>query len=156
MLAILLTAVAIFSAPAQRAWVQEGGQNVMLPRVAHIDVRNQECPAYPGASCVYPGQTTVYLDPDSNDQYTLMHEVGHIYDQTTMPQWQRVAFTRIMKYKRAWNSTWNGGRVTLVGVEEIFADAYADCAFKAVLMGGYGWHPTLQQFNRVCHMLRKR
>ena len=152
---IIATLAVFTSSPAYRQEIADAGQRVALPKVSSVQIVNSTCPSVQDASCVISSNpTTIYFDPDSDHMY-LIHELAHVYDLTTMPQWQRVAFMRIIGYKRAWANVWNGDKLVLPGGAELFADAYMSCAVGGV-QTVYGWYPTNKQYKRICHMLRKR
>lgn len=155
MIALLATLVIVSPNPAHVKWISHA--NVRLPQISRLTIKKEPCPALANASCVVTNSpSTIYLLPSDDNKYTLLHELGHVYDRTTMPSWQRRAFRRIMKYKQPWESGWRNNLLVSPGVVELFADAYMSCATSSVLTGGYGWWPTRRQYRRVCHMLRRR
>jgi hypothetical protein len=86
-------------------------------------------------------------------RWTLMHELGHVFDDRVLTAADRAAFKRVIRYSAAWTT----------GDEpagERFAEAYAGCALYARppyggLQGQYGYSAAPQTFRRVCELIRR-
>jgi hypothetical protein len=86
-------------------------------------------------ACAPEGERTIVLSPDWSSRHVLLHELGHVLDDS-VPGWVRSRF----------------------GDEERFAEAYALCARRRTLraryFGGYGYAPTPAQHRRSCALIR--
>jgi hypothetical protein len=86
-------------------------------------------------------------------RWTLMHELGHVFDDRVLTPADRAAFKRVVRYPASWTT----------GAEpagERFAEAYAGCAIYAHapyggLDGEYGYEAGPETFKRVCDVIRR-
>jgi hypothetical protein len=86
-------------------------------------------------------------------RWTLMHELGHVFDDRVLTPADRVAFKRAIRYPAPWTT----------GAEpagERFAEAYAGCAIYSRapyggLQGEYGYQAGPETFRRVCELIRR-
>jgi hypothetical protein len=86
-------------------------------------------------------------------RWTLMHELGHVFDDRVLTAADRIAFKRVIRYAGAWTT----------GDEpagERFAEAYAGCAQYTHapyggLQGQYGYEAGPETFRRVCEFIRR-
>jgi hypothetical protein len=86
-------------------------------------------------------------------RWTLMHELGHVFDDRVLTAADRAAFKRVIRYSGAWTT----------GDEpagERFAEAYAGCALYAHapyggLQGQYGYTAGPDTFRRACDLIHR-
>src|SRR4051812_15989403 len=83
--------VAGAKAPQYQRWVDSA--SVPTPRGV-VTVRLEDCPAGPAeaAGCAYTDTRTIYLRPEGRFKDRFLHELGHIYDATTMTDRRRARF----------------------------------------------------------------
>jgi hypothetical protein len=112
--------------------------------------------ACPGTEYDGCWDTTVLHLPTArgvDTRWTLMHELGHVFDDRVLTPADRAAFKRAIRYPASWTT----------GAEpagERFAEAYAGCAFYARapyggLQGEYGYEAGPATFRRVCDIIRR-
>ena len=140
---------------AYQGWVNAS----RVPTVdGRVTVRLAPCPGHPRlAGCVnFRRLDELFLTPGlPRQQSTLLHELGHLFDFTTMRAADRRAFARASG-RRARN--WYAGRNPLF---EQFGEGYSFCArFRTVVrrvgpfaIYGYDVGPT--QHRRVCTVIRR-
>ena len=112
------------------------------------------CPGAPSAAgCVLRGSREVFLAPGSQDRGTMLHELGHVFDQTTMTPAARSRFQSLVRHRGAWAAAAGGD-----SAEEQFAEAYALCARRARLtsthFGMYDYTPTPRMHAQGCALIR--
>jgi hypothetical protein len=128
------------------------GSRIPTPPGA-VAVDLHPCPGSPYDAC---WDTTVLHLPTARGvdlRWTLMHELGHVFDDRVLAAADRAAFKRIIRYSGAWTA----------GDEpsgERFAEAYAGCALYAHapyggLQGQYGYSAGPETFRRVCELIRR-
>jgi hypothetical protein len=166
--AVLIAAVATLAlaAPA-RAVTLVGADGAPLRGRIQAIVAASKVPTAPGTVVVdlhacpgteYDGcwDTTVLHLPTARGvdlRWTLLHELGHVFDDRVLTAADRAAFKGAIRYSGAWTS----------GDEpagERFAEAYAGCALYAHapyggLQGQYGYTAGPQTFRRVCELIRR-
>jgi hypothetical protein len=106
-----------------------------------------------GLSCAPEGERSILLSPDWASRQVVLHELGHVFDDT-MPAWARTRFQTIMRKGGAWAST-----STATPANEQFAEAYSLCARHSSIRerydGGYHYSPTPAQHRAVCSVIRQ-
>lgn len=112
------------------------------------------CPAAPSAGgCVARGTSAIFLGPSGRDRRTLLHELGHVFDQAVMTPRARSRFQALSRRPGAWAAAAGGD-----SAEEQFAEAYALCAQRRRLtstwFGMYDWTPTPRRHARTCALIR--
>jgi hypothetical protein len=111
------------------------------------------CPGSAYQACWDPTGLHVPVGRGVDVRWTLMHELGHVFDDRVLTGADRAAFKRVIGYSGAWTT----------GAEpagERFAEAYAGCAIYARapyggLEGEYGYTAGPQTFARVCGLIRR-
>jgi hypothetical protein len=102
------------------------------------------CPGLAVAGC-YDWLTNTIYSAGLN-QYGLTHELGHAYDAQVLDDGERASFgQRIGRPHMPWESTYlPDGQSDVVGLEELFADAYASCrlGWMPRRHGRYAWTYT--------------
>ena len=112
------------------------------------------CPGAPTAGgCVARGSRAIHLGPGGRDRRTLLHELGHVFDQTVLTTATRARFQALARRSGAWAAMAGGD-----SAEEQFAEAYALCAQRSRLtstwFGMYDWTPTPRRHARTCALIR--
>jgi hypothetical protein len=121
------------------------------PGAVVVDLR--PCPGSAYEGCWEPGVLHVPTARGVDVRWTLMHELGHVFDDRVLTRAERAAFKRVIRYSGAWAT----------GAEpagERFAEAYAGCAIYArAPYGGldadYGYSAGPETFARVCALIRR-
>jgi hypothetical protein len=118
-----------------------------------LDVVLATCPVPISDGCIVHGPVeTIYLGSMVRDRATLLHEVGHAFDATTLTDPQRARFEAIFGDTRPWRSPSNSPH-------ERFAEAYSLCARHPVIRrtytAAYGYRVTPAQQRRVCALIRR-
>jgi hypothetical protein len=134
-----------------QAWVDAA--RVPTPP-ATVTLRVAPCPVAPSAAgCVFRGRSEIFLSPSSGDRRRLLHELGHVFDQTVMTPAARARFQRLVRRRGAWASSTGGD-----SAEEQFAEAYSLCAQRAKLSGTYfgmyDYTPTPARHAEACRIIR--
>lgn len=118
-------------------------------------------------ACTAPWEETVWLAPEAiageNARMTFYHELGHNVDHWVLPEWARLRFMRSMKLAGPWVT--EGEPKPVDSPDEVFADVWAECAWRAKVPTGpqLGFGPILQsqpiagavRHNRLCQMLSR-
>lgn len=130
-----------------------GAARVPMPRTAIVHYAS--CPDG-GGSCAYADRAEVYIEPGA-DLYTLMHELGHIFDRQHLNPWDRARFARLLGLPGEWNR--GTGLDGLQSPHERFADAYATCALGLTPARGrwetaYDYNPSPRRHRTVCRSIR--
>jgi hypothetical protein len=112
------------------------------------------CPVGGSAGgCVIRGRSEIFLAPESRDRRTLLHELGHVFDQSVMSRSARARFQSLVRRRGAWAAAAGGD-----SAEEQFAEAYALCAQRTRLtdthFGMYDYTPTPRRHARACRIIR--
>jgi hypothetical protein len=116
-----------------------------------VTVALDACPGGPawGAACADPQTRTVHLGPEGRDPVTLLHELGHLFDEYVLDGADRSAFRGILRRRGAWLAA-----AATNPLHEQFAEAYALCANYPVIrrsrMAMYGYLATPRRHARVC------
>ena len=134
-----------------QAWVDAA--RVPTPAGAVV-LQVAPCPIAPSAAgCVFRGRKEIFLSPTSRDRRTLLHELGHVFDQTVMTAGARARFQALARRRGAWSSSAGGD-----SAEEQFAEAYALCAQRTKLtdthFGMYDYTPTPSRHAEACRIVR--
>lgn len=113
-------------------------------------------------------QSVIQLAVVPQMRETFLHELGHIWDTTTMQSWQREAFVHLI---RAPEKQWSTAVVAAeeaayghelfpkMGADEWFADSYAVCA-RVALIPRHNIYATgdgvtgAPAMRRICRLLR--
>ena len=109
------------------------------------------CPGSRYDSCWEPGLLHLPVATGVDVRWTLMHELGHVFDERVLTAADRSAFRRAIRYRGSWTS---GPQPA----GERFAEAYAGCAVYARapyggLQGEYGYRAGPDTFRRVCGLI---
>lgn len=131
--------------------VVNGSRVPTAPGVVAVELH--PCPGPEYDSC---WDTTVLHLPTARGvdvRWTLMHELGHVFDDRVLTAADRAAFKTVIRYSGAWTT----------GDEpagERFAEAYAGCAQYARapyggLQGQYGYVAGPDTFRRACELIRR-
>jgi hypothetical protein len=113
------------------------------------------CPGGPawGAACADPRTRTVHLGPQGRDPVTVLHELGHLFDELVLDDADRSGFRRILRRNGAWLAA-----ASTNPLHEQFAEAYALCAryprLRATRLAMYGYVATPRRHSRVCGFIR--
>ena len=113
------------------------------------------CPtAASAAGCVLRGRPEVFLAPGAQDRKTLLHELGHVFDQSVLTDPLRRTFQSVLRRPGVW-----AGAASVDPAEERFAEAYALCAqrrrLSQVHFGMYDYTSTPRQHARTCALIRR-
>jgi len=104
------------------------------------------------AGCSPEGERTISLSRDWRVSRVLLHELGHVFDDS-MPGWVRMRFETITGSHGPWASAASDSPP-----EEQFAEAYSLCArhtsIRARYYASYMYAPTPAQHRRVCALIR--
>ena len=104
-------------------------------------------------SCAPEGGRSILLSPDWASRQVVLHELGHVFDDT-MPASARTRFQSIMRKRGAWAST-----SSAAPANEQFAEAYSLCAMRLSIrsrhFGNYGYSPSPTQHRRVCALINQ-
>src|SRR4051794_12181327 len=154
-LARAVDATGALAQPFER-WL--GGSRMPPPRVS-IRIVGVSCPSLLDASgCTYR-PNRVYLK--WRNRFTFLHEVGHVFDYTTLGARERHEFRTILGLERS--RRWYGpafgasGHGPAVG-SELFAEAYRTCATNGAREPDYtqyGYRPSARQQRRICALIRR-
>ena len=135
-----------------QAWVDAA--RVPTPPGA-VTLQVAPCPIAPSAGgCVFRGRREIFLSPFSRDRRTLLHELGHVFDQQVMTPGARARFQALVRRRGAWASSTGGD-----SAEEQFAEAYALCAQRTRLssthFGMYDYTPSPARHAQACRIIRQ-
>jgi hypothetical protein len=141
--------------PVYWAWATEAAARVPLPD-ARLDL-------YRGDATYVDELKTMYLPWAGHDSWTaqdvhglFLHELGHVYDHTTMTPERRNAFKEAVGVECRWwarhcvTARWVSGAGVFVDLPpgEMFAEEYAACGLGLTQRGyqdagyrSYGWVP---------------
>jgi hypothetical protein len=127
---------------------------VPLP-TGRVIVRGQY-PGYQEPAAVsggFGGPVAIWLNMQTMGEYGLgrdviLHEIGHLYDRTAMPEWAREEFLRIMGEARAWRTPPNSPHEQIA---EAYLMAARNTPLKEVREGAFGYlfQPTRQQYAQL-------
>lgn len=105
-------------------------------------------------ACAPEGSRSIFLSADDASPRVLLHELGHVFDDTVLPAWARDRFQAILRRRGAWAAA-----SSRRPANEQFAEAYALCARHASIKeryaGGYEYSPTPAQHRQVCSVIRQ-
>lgn len=127
---------------------------VPTPQV-EVNVIAAPCPDAPAwvAACSLVGLHQIYIGPDGRNAHVFLHELGHVYDDTSMTDATRAKFMAIMHLRGPW--------VRPLGKNapaEKFAEAYSLCArhktIRSFYYGVYNYTPSPRQHLRVCALMQ--
>jgi hypothetical protein len=140
--------------PYQR-WVDEA--KVPTPDLM-ATVTEEPCPDAPAAEACTAltalGTVTIWINPSTYaagegwPPLFFYHELGHDFDFSVMQPWARRRFRQLRHSHRAWNVT--EGVSNALGLDEVFADAYAGCAYDHPELSEGGWENYAP---RVCNLI---
>lgn len=156
----------------EQAWAN---RSLLPPFRTTVHLVLGRCPGDGGADATgcaygpdYGVQATVYLHGPISP-FDLLHELGHIFDNTQMTDLARIRFRAIMHDRNP--NWWLDPGPFYSSPAERFADAYALCALRRHLapdsldnnlrwLGAeasdfYGYHPTESQHRKVCKLIRQ-
>ena len=143
-------------APAQpyQAWADKS----LAPTPAGTVVVNlAPCPGAPdwAAGCAIAEQRAIYLGQNARTKDRFLHELGHIFDATTMTDPLRNVFEGIIRTR---GTAWIAAASTNPPQEQ-FAEAYSLCArhrtIRGMWGGMYGYSPTATPHRRACSVIRQ-
>lgn len=113
------------------------------------------CPGGPAwaAGCANPSERTIWLGVEGRNRVTLLHELGHLFDEYVLEAADRRRFQAIIGRRGAWE-----GPAAIDPPHEQFAEAYALCArhprLRATRLGMYGYVATPARHRAVCAVIR--
>jgi hypothetical protein len=113
------------------------------------------CPGGPawGAACASPADRAIHLGSEGRDPVTLLHELGHLFDELVLDDTDRAAFQALLGRRGPWF-----GPAASDPPNERFAEAYALCAryprLRATRLGMYAYIATPRRHARVCRLVR--
>jgi hypothetical protein len=186
---LLITTALAAVAPAASASVTFTGDGATWAQAQHpatalpgdgipVEVSLAKCPGLPNAGgCVIDSRIYLTAEPD---RLVFMHELGHIYDARNLDDYERGALAPYLVPGKAWSDCGNVANLDATdGSEygqcpkEVFADAYAACALKAIpehyrrsgkhrrfvpaslnWPTGYRYMPSLTRQRIVCALIR--
>lgn len=164
---LVLLALAVFASPAGAVTlVLPDGTERPQPYQAWADAAHVPTPAgavtlhltpcpvgESAAGCVLRGQRAIHLAPEGRNRRTLLHELGHVFDQSVLTAPSRARFQALVRRRGAW-----AGAASTDPAEEKFAEAYAVCAQHRRLtdnhFGMYDYTPSPRLHRRVCALIR--
>ena len=121
-----------------------------------VTLELSDCPVGPAwaSACVLLDEApTVHLGAMGRDRATLLHELGHVFDEQVMTAADRTRFTSLLGLRGTWHGDSAGDPP-----HEQFAEAYAFCARTARLrstrLGMYGYVATPGRQRAVCGLIR--
>ena len=131
--------------------IVDGSRVPTAPGIVVVDLA--PCPGSAYEACWDPAGLHVPIGRGVDVRWTLMHELGHVFDDRVLTGVDRAAFKRVIRYSGAWTT----------GAEpagERFAEAYAGCAIYSRapyggLEGEYGYTAGPQTFARACGLIRR-
>lgn len=120
---------------------------------ARVTVYRAGCPDRPEPACAWHAPERIWLEPGPfRTRQTLLHELGHVFDFTTLWNADRARFEDLVDDHRAW---WGEGPNA---PREKFAEAYQLCArrwsLRARAHEAYEYSPTPALHRRVCALIR--
>lgn len=132
-----------------------GGSAARVPMPHAVTVLYQPCPNG-GGSCADADSDTVYIEPGA-DLFTIMHEVGHIFDRQRLSDRDRARFARLLGLPGEWRR--GTGLDGLNSPSERFADAYAACALGlrpdgSRWVSAYDYNPSPRRHHTICRSIR--
>jgi hypothetical protein len=131
--------------------IVDGSRVPTAPGTVVVDLA--PCPGSAYEACWDAAGLHVPIARGVDVRWTLMHELGHVFDDRVLIGADRAAFKRVIRYPGAW----------MTGAEpagERFAEAYAGCAIYSRapyggLDGEYGYTAGPQTFARACALIRR-
>jgi hypothetical protein len=132
-------------------------QSLVPTPAGTVVVHLEPCPNAPAwaAGCAVPEQRTIYLGPTARTKDRFLHELGHIFDATTMTDPLREAFEDIIRFR---GTAWIASASTNPPNEQ-FAEAFSLCARHRTvhgMWGGmYGYSPTATPHRQACTVIRE-
>jgi len=115
------------------------------------------CPGGPAwaSGCADKATRTIYLGDGAQDYRGFFHELGHIFDATTLSDDERQSFQSIMRRPGAWVADASSSPP-----DEWFAEGYSLCArhrriARTYVAGNYDYAPTPRQHAAVCALIRQ-
>ena len=135
------------------AWL--AAADTPLPR-GEIAVYLQECPSGPrwAAGCAFVDRGRIYLGREARFEDRFFHELGHMYDASTLSDALRERFAALIGRAGEWGWTATSVNPPI----EQFAEAYSMCArhrtIRAVAYGMYDYTPTPAVHRRACAIVR--
>ena len=113
------------------------------------------CPGGPawGAACALPHARAIHLGDEGRTPITLLHELGHLFDELTLDAADRDVLAGALGGSGTWF-----GPAAADPPNERFAEAYALCALhrrlRATRLGMYGYIATPRRHAQVCRAIR--
>jgi hypothetical protein len=169
-LAMLLILLAALQAPALAE-----ARTVARPVIpVNVDVIKAPCPGMEGevAGCGFRAneadmnghaytRDTVYTD---GYRFTTLHELGHIYADRFLDHGERNRFANLTdRIDYYWTGSYEDEQGRLIqdpaSLDEVFADAFANCALGHVVASGkpweagYDYYPTAREHREVCRFI---
>lgn len=154
------TTVAPADSPQIQAWVAK----MKAPIVPNQLVIVGACPGYDAlAACNFPTtDSPIYIRADSLSRPLLYREFGGRFGTLAMTQKDRRLFAAILHTKVPWSY----GTLDANGLDEVFEDAYANCAlgYQPHVVGDWsgdrwvgdaGYEPNRRQHKRVCALIAR-
>jgi hypothetical protein len=136
------------SFPYQR-WVDEA--KVPTPDVT-LTVIEGPCAIESVGVCTAPALLTTWVDAaklttvELSPHEAFLHELGHVFDAYTLPEWARSRYRHIRNSVQPWFGPTSGE-----GLAEVFAESYMGCALARA---GYLMERPLSLYvPRICHLI---
>jgi hypothetical protein len=132
------------------------GAKVPAPRGA-LTLHLAECPARPGwmAACAFVRTGDVYLGREARYRDRFFHELGHLFDASSMSDRLRARFAAAIRRPGEWHWTATSRNPPI----EQFAEAYSMCArhgaIREVAYGMYDYAPSPAGLQQACAIIRQ-
>ncbi len=137
-----------------QGWVDEAA--VPTPNL-QVTVIEEPCPTLPRVEActalTSPGGVTTWISPATFTRglgwppLFFYHELGHNFDFAVMSHWSRKRFRLLRHSRRPWQTPQERRPR---GLEEVFADSYAGCAYNRPNLSEGGWQTFAP---RVCALI---
>lgn len=128
-----------------------------LPMIVYVADVPTECGHQGAAACAWdlPGPQDMVIADASLTRDQFLHELGHVFDFTTMNDRSRSAFQAVTGDRRPWHAGYTRSP------SEQFAEAYRTCAVYrrpphyelGGLFAAAAYRPTADQWLRACNVI---
>jgi len=120
-----------------------------------VGLELSSCPVGPAwaSACVFFAERRVHLGAMGRDRATLLHELGHLFDEESLTDADRARFKTLTGARGPWL-----GDPAADPPFEQFAEAYSICArygrLRSTRLGMYGYIATPARHRAVCGLIR--